>query len=135
MSSLGLQSWRFVLVGMVNTFVGLSAIWIAMIAGLSPVAANALGYAMGLCVSFRLNRRWTFRSPADLSLRSEDTASKVIRFALAFLVAWTANATIVYLGERFTTLSPYLVQIVGIGVYTIIFFLLCRGFVFKETAQ
>jgi putative flippase GtrA len=53
--------WRFAVVGAVNTFVGLAFIYSARAMGLGEVSANATGYAIGLVLSFGLNRFWTFR--------------------------------------------------------------------------
>jgi putative flippase GtrA len=61
---------RYGLVGLVNTAVGLSAIWILMHALRWHYAvANAAGYGLGLAVSFVLNRRFTFRSSRAASPR------------------------------------------------------------------
>jgi putative flippase GtrA len=54
---------RYGLVGLVNTAVCLSAIFVSMhVIGLPYALANAIGYALGLIASFLLNRRFTFRS-------------------------------------------------------------------------
>jgi putative flippase GtrA len=61
---------RYGLVGLANTAVGLSAIYVAMqVFGWHYAAANVLGYGLGLAVSFLLNRRFTFRSSRALSPR------------------------------------------------------------------
>ena len=55
------QLFRFVLVGFVNTSVGLLCIWSTMyFLELSVAAANLIGYFIGIFLSYGLNRRWTF---------------------------------------------------------------------------
>jgi putative flippase GtrA len=50
------QALRFGAVGIVNSVVGLSCIWAAMLLGMAPLPANALGFGVGLVMSFVLNR-------------------------------------------------------------------------------
>ncbi len=79
------QAVRFGVVGVVNTLVGLAVIYLAMAAlRFDDVAANVLGYAVGLAVGFALNRRWTFAHAG----RVLPTA---LRFAVAFVVSYVLN--------------------------------------------
>lgn len=55
------EAGRFLSVGVANTVVGLLVIYAAkFFLRLGDVPANALGYAVGLLLSFALNSRWTF---------------------------------------------------------------------------
>jgi putative flippase GtrA len=59
---LEVQLLKFSLVGLINTAVGLSTIYLAMYAvGMDYVSANVSGYAVGIIVAFLLNRSWTFQ--------------------------------------------------------------------------
>jgi putative flippase GtrA len=61
MSSVVVQAMRFGAVGLVNTTVGLSAIYAFQIFfNAGPIIANMSGYAIGIVFSFILNRNWTF---------------------------------------------------------------------------
>jgi putative flippase GtrA len=54
---------RFILVGIVNTIVGLSCMYLFLhAAGLSYWVSTFLGNAIGACVSYILNRSFTFKS-------------------------------------------------------------------------
>ena len=60
---------RFLTVGVANTAIGLSSIFAAMrFLDMSEAAANALGYAIGVTLSFVVNRAWTFGDGARASL-------------------------------------------------------------------
>lgn len=134
MSSLVRQAVRFGSVGLVNTAVGLSLIWLAMWFGAGPLLANALGYVAGLVVSFNLNRFWTFAGPDKFDTLG-DTLAKARRFGGAFAVAWCLNAAVVWTGVQITDISPYLLQIAGMVTYTICFFVLCRIWVFAPGSE
>lgn len=120
------QLVRFGVVGLINTGIGLAMIYAAMYffhagAGL----ANAIGYAIGLVVSFTLNRLWTF---AD-----DRHATKVLpSYVLAAGLAYLCNLAVVLVGTRAFAVDPYLVQLAGVAVYTGSMFLLCRWFVFGQ---
>lgn len=52
---------RFCSVGVLNTLIGLAIIFGLMrFGGVQYVLANAIGYAIGMMLSFALNRSWTF---------------------------------------------------------------------------
>ncbi|MGE3294379.1 MAG: GtrA family protein [Geminicoccaceae bacterium] len=60
--AVGLQYGRFLIVGAIATLVHV-LLYVAAVAelGWSPLAANALGFAVGVQVSFFGHGRWTFR--------------------------------------------------------------------------
>ena len=122
--NLSWQFVRFVLVGLVNTFTGLSVIYgMKAILAAGDVLANLVGYAIGLCVSFILNRTWTFRHEGHI-------APAAVKFLLVFAVAYVTNLTVVLVCIHWIGLNSYLAQAMGIPPYTIVFFLLSRFFVF-----
>jgi len=126
MSSTLLQPLRFILVGAVNTFLGLTIIFAAKgIVGLDDFVSNLLGYSFGLLISFFLNRKWTFRHNG----RIFPTA---MRFVTAFLASYMANLITVYGLRDGVGLNSYLAQAFGIVPYTMIFYLTSRYYVFPE---
>lgn len=119
------QSLRFGTVGLVNTAIGLAAIYAVMFFfQTGPAIANAAGYAIGLAVSFALNRVWTFNS-------SRPVAHVLPQYLLVAAIAYLLNLSVVLLGTHHFGVGPYLVQFFGIGVYTVAMFLGCRWFVFQ----
>ncbi len=131
MNGIARQALRFGAVGVLNTGIGLGAIWLAMWVGISPILSNAIGYAIGLVVSFSLNRNWTFRRD-DGSEGAPTVLSDMTRFAAAFLASWLLNISVVWTGLQLTEISPYLLQIAGMLTYTVSFFLFCRIWAFKR---
>lgn len=125
MSGLIRQSLRFGAVGLVNTAIGLLAIYaVIFFFNTGPAAANAVGYAIGLAVSFALNRIWTFGDGRAVG--------KVLpRYLLAAAISYLLNLSVVLLCTHYFGVGPYLVQLFGIGIYTVTMFLGCRWFVFQ----
>jgi putative flippase GtrA len=125
-AGIGLQFTRFVTVGVLNTGLGLAAIFAAKaLLGWGDLAANAFGYAVGLSISFVLNRAWTFRDRGRV-------APALLRFLVAFGVAYLANlATVFGLRDGFGV-DSYVAQAAGVVPYTALFFLVSRAFVFTQ---
>jgi putative flippase GtrA len=120
------QLLRFSTVGVLNSIVGLLCIWGAMyFLGLGEVAANLLGYAIGLVVSFSLNRTWTFSDRGDAS-------RSFPRWLALAGVAYVVNLAVVIAAYRVVGIDPYLAQPLGIAAYTAIMFFGSRAFVFRE---
>jgi putative flippase GtrA len=121
-----LQFVRFVLVGVVNTVVGLACIFAAKAwLGWGDLAANAGGYGVGLLTSFTLNRTWTFGDRGRVG-------PALLRFLAAFALAYPANLATVFALRDFVQVDAYLAQAAGVVPYTILFFLASRAFVFLD---
>jgi len=114
--------WRFAMVGMLNTIAGLALIYGARALGLGEVAANATGYAVGLALSFTLNRHWTFRHRGPL-------LAHVSRFSVVTLFAWLANL-VVLLELMHWGVTAVLAQAGAVLPYTLVSYLGCRWWVF-----
>jgi putative flippase GtrA len=126
MSAVIRQTVRFGAVGLLNTIIGLAAIYsVIFFFGAGPKIANIVGYSIGLILSFFLNRNWTF-----------DQAGTGRERLPAFLVvaglSYLCNLGAVAVGSYVFGLSPYLAQLLGVGLYTTEMFLGCRMFVFRS---
>lgn len=123
------QVLRFGTVGLVNTAVGLFAIYVLMyVFDANLLIANASGYIVGLLVSFLLNRTWTFRS-------DQRTTVVLLRYIAAALFSYSLNFLIVLYGDMYSLVNQFLLQIIGISFYTISMFILCRYFVFAARSH
>lgn len=115
---------KFLFVGVLNTLVGLSTIWVARnLIGFGPTGANMTGYAAGLTVSFLLNKRWTF------SFHGEGARS-LLRFLLVFAVSYTANLTTVLGLTEIAGHDSFWWQVCGTAPYSTLFYLGCRWYAF-----
>ena len=116
---------RFGLVGVVNTAVGFAVI-VALMAGAGwpPLAANVGGYAIGIVLSYLLNRRFTL---PQRSMRR----GGVLRFVFAFLLAYGVNLAILWLSIHLLGVPHLLAQVLAIGSYAVWFFIMCRFYVFR----
>jgi putative flippase GtrA len=121
-----IQMARFGAVGLLNTLVGLSIIYACMfVFGAGLELANMVGYGIGLCLSFQLNKRWTFSSARPMGEAAP-------RFGAVIAIAWLVNLAVVSLSAR-SGMNPYLAQLCGVAPYTILCFLGCRFFVFPSS--
>ena len=124
MTALLRQSIRFVAVGIVNTATGLSIIYAVMFFfKANPVVANVIGYAVGLCVSFALNRVWTFNSRKPI-------AHVLPKYLFVAGVSYLLNLGTVIAAMSYFGIDRYVAPLLGTCVYTGCMFLGCRWFVF-----
>lgn len=129
MSGLIRQSLRYGAVGLANTAISLITIYAAIFFfSTGPAVANAIGYAIGLAVSFALNRLWTFGD-------SRSFGKLLPRYLLVAAISYLVNLSVVLVATHRLGVGPYLVQIFGMGVYTVTMFLGCRWFVFRTPAR
>lgn len=129
MRPLAKQVFRFSAVGVLNTGIGLCMIWLAMWLGTSPIVSNVIGYSVGLIASFGFNRSWTFQREYG-GHKTESVVRPMSRFFFAFAVAWLLNIAVVSSGLSMTAISPYFLQLAGMMIYTVSFFVFCRFWVF-----
>lgn len=118
------QAVRFGLVGLINTGAGLLAIYAVLYFGRTgPVIANAVGYIIGLTVSFVLNRLWTFEDRSAIG-------HVLPRYLITAGVAYLCNLAVVVVGTLYFYADPYAIQPLGIIIYTVTMFFGCRWYVF-----
>ena len=83
---------RFLIVGVANTLVGLSVMYLFLhLGGLSYWMSTFLGNSIGACVSYFLNRRFTFKSDHSVS-------KSMIRFVATILFCYYISY---HIGEHF----------------------------------
>jgi putative flippase GtrA len=129
MTGITRQALLFGLVGLANTIIGLLAIYAVLyFFGADAAIANAIGYAIGMVVSFLLNRLWTFGD-------SRSIVKVLPRYLMTAAISYLLNLSVVLIGTHYFGVGPYQVQFFGIGVYTVAMFLGCRWFVFNVPSQ
>ncbi|NQU72686.1 MAG: GtrA family protein [Rhodospirillales bacterium] len=123
------QFARYLIVGIVNTLVGLGIIFAAKaFINFGDVAANATGYAVGLIIGFVLNRSWTFSHKGEIF-------ASVYRYIGVFAVAYFLNLGTVLFLIDWAQINAYLAQAAGVFCYTIVFFILSKYFVFSNASE
>ena len=117
---------KFGLVGLLNTAIGFAIILAALSAGFNDYAANALGYGLGLIISYSLNRYWTFSATSQPSFR------EIIAFCGVFAFAYSANLLVLTSFRAAGYIDQPLAHLLGLVVYSALFFLLSRYVVFGD---
>lgn len=121
------EAARYVMAGAANTLVGYLVYWLCLsYIGLTPAWANAVGYAVGLCVAFVLNQVFVFRG-------SRVTIPVVFHFLIAFAVAFALNQLVLWIQIDGLEIAPEIAQIGAMMTYTVSFFLLNKFLVFRHT--
>lgn len=115
---------RSSLVGAANTLVGYGVIFGATAGGLSPYAANFLGYGLGFLCSFLLHRRWVFAAGGN-ALR------QFRRFLVAFAVAYGLNLALLHMLLRLDV-APIPAQLGAALAYLPCMYALARVWVFRS---
>ena len=120
------EAGRFLSVGAANTLLGLLVIYSAKwFLHLGDIAANAIGYSVGLVLSFVLNCRWTFGY-------SGPWQPALAKFAVITLSAYGINLLTVIGAISYFAVNSYVAQAMGIVPYTLTTYLASKYIVFRS---
>lgn len=119
---------RYLLVGCVNAVIGYGVIFGLLRLGTDPYLSNAAGYAVGIAVSYVLNKRFSFRS------RKPDRAAFPL-FVACLAAAYATNLAVLFLLLRLEAVNPYLAQLLAGGVYTVVGFVGSRHIAFFSRGE
>lgn len=114
--------------GVINTLVGFAVIFIAMIAGFSPMVSNIAGYAVGFILGFVLSKKFVFRSNGCFVAES-------MRYLIAFMVCFIFNLIALWVALNILGLHAMLAQFVAAGCYTMLMYLATRTYVFSPSIK
>lgn len=118
---------RYLVAGGVNTVVGYGVFWVGLHQlGLHASAANALGYAVALCVAYVLNRVLVFTA-------STAGGASVVRFMLAFILAFAINQGVLATCIEFFQLRAEFAQVIAMIIYTLVFYFANKYYVFRRS--
>jgi len=120
-----MQILKYLLVGIINTIVGYGIIFFLMFLGVSPEISNIVGYAVGISVSYVLNKIYTFQSKAH-------PKKEFPKFVLSLLASYTLNFLTLVLCIHIFKINPYISQIISGTVYTISGFVFLKYFAFRS---
>jgi putative flippase GtrA len=121
------QFARFAVVGATNTAITLVSYGLLVSAGIPPVAASAVAFALGAANGYRLNRGWTFHS-------SRRGAAPGARYVAVQLAGLGVNAAGVAVAVGWVAVPRLAGEIAILPVVTTMTFLLSRNWVFRPSA-
>jgi putative flippase GtrA len=117
---------KFCLVGIINTIVGYSIIFILIyVFSLNYILSNTIGYIVGVTVSFTLNKYCNFKSQG--SVNREFPA-----FLICFIISYCFNVISLYAMVDILGLRKIVGLIFSGLIYTITFYSLSRWIVFQK---
>jgi putative flippase GtrA len=120
------QFSRFIMVGVLNTLLGYSIIFVCMyLAKMTPETSNVSGYVVGLIVSYILNRNFTFKS-------KQDRRGEILRFLVVFIISYVSNFVVLIILIHGIGLHKGVSQVFAGVVYVLASYLMNKYFVFKS---
>lgn len=129
---LDITFWKFVLVGIINTVVGTTVMFVAYnVFQLSYWISSASNYVVGSIVSYFLNKYFTFQN-------KEKSAKQIVMFVvnitICYLLAYGLAKPIVswILTGQSKAVQDNLSMLVGMGAFVVFNYLGQRVFVFKK---
>lgn len=119
------QFVKYGLVGVINTIITISIIYIFMkLLNVSYIISNVVGYLFGFINSFVLNKIWTFKSKKSIE-------KERFFFILIFVICYSIQLVfLVILKEKLLIKSEY-AQIIAMGFYTVLNFVGNKYITFK----
>lgn len=127
--------WKFILVGIINTFFGTGIMFLFYnVFHLSYWISSASNYFFGSILSYFLNCMFTFRS----SGHTKETLPRfVINISLCYLVAYgLAKPLVVYiLSNAATNIQENIAMLVGMCLFVGLNYIGQRFFVFKTSKK
>lgn len=119
---------RFLLVGVMNTLVGLSSIFLLLqVVGLAYWISTFLGNSIGAIVSYILNRRFTFTSKTSYGKSIPLFITVILG---CYLLSFSLSKIVA--GFVFTQHSNEVAVFLGTGLYTIMNYLGQKYIVFPQ---
>ena len=128
------ESSRFIIVGVANTVIGTSVMFIAYnLFGLGYWISSALNYIVGSIFSYFANKYFTFKSEKK---SGREIVRFVLNIALCYLIAYGIAKPVInmMLGQMGLSVSimEQISMILGMGIFIVINFCGQKFFVFKK---
>lgn len=119
------QFLRFATVGMINTIITISIIFIlSNIFNIYYIISNVVGYVAGLINSFIMNKFWTFQSKGNFLKES-------YWFFVVFLISYILQLMVLYYFHEIVKFNENLSQILSNIFYTLVNFTLNKLLTFR----
>ncbi|MBI4407875.1 MAG: GtrA family protein [Candidatus Kerfeldbacteria bacterium] len=122
------QALKFIVVGGISTVVNYTVFFLSYHYGqINYLVASAIGYVIGLSLSYLLNASWTFRQQSTPHLIGNQT----VRFITIYVCSLVMSLGLIYLLVHWLGMDPRVANIIAISQTTITNFLGCKYYVFK----
>ncbi len=119
------EVFRYVLAGLINTAVGYGIfIFFVYIITINPFFANIISYIVAICIAYILNKLFVFKD-------KNSNKQNIIKFLIAFFIAFTINFIALFIFLNIFNFSPAIGQVFAMIIYTTVFFLLNKFYVFN----
>lgn len=120
------QGMKFIIVGIMNTGITLSVIFILQkLLNVHYVPSNVTGYVMGLINSFLWNRNWTFKSNGNVLRES-------VVFLIIFGICYSMQLAFLVILIEVLEVDADISQLIAMFFYTAINFILNKYFTFRR---
>jgi putative flippase GtrA len=117
---------RFLVVGLFNTFIGLSIIFFLKWSfSFGDFSSNLIGYILGFFFSFYMHQRWTYNYSGAIK-------NAIIRYFIIVIIGYLSNLGLVMFLINIVNVNTYLAQFFGIFPYVLIVFIGGKLFVFNN---
>ena len=116
---------KFIALGVMNTLISLIVIYLLMKFGVNYRLSNLIGYIAGLINSFIFNKIWVFKTRKNLF-------KEIFNFSVVFGLCYSVQYLILLLMVEEYSLNKYFSQLIAMGFYTVLNFILNRIFTFKN---
>ena len=119
---------RYAGIGVINTVVGYGLIFTLMFFGINPFLSNGISYAVGIMISYILNRNFNFRS-------EKSTRETFPKFVGVLLIAYLLNLAALFVSLTILHINKYIAQLIAGVFYTLFGFYGNRYITFVKERQ
>lgn len=109
------QIYRFVAVGILNTFVGVGAYFILLDLNIYYLFSSLIAHIIGVTNSFIWNKKWTFKSNGNL-------LNEFFKFNLVYAVIFVVNLVLLVLFVEKFRFNPKIAGVFALGICAMISF-------------
>jgi putative flippase GtrA len=117
--------FRYIFIGIFNTITGYGITFYLFYLGTMAELSNFLGYAIGILLSYFLNKKYNFKS-------NNSHIKDFPKFAISMFTAYIVNLIILIIIFRYYELSFYLAQVLASVGYVLVGYILSKHYVFRE---
>ena len=117
--------FRYIFIGIVNTITGYAITFYLFYLGTMAELSNFIGYALGILLSYFLNKKYNFKS-------KNSHVKDFPKFVISMFTAYIFNLIILIIIFRYYGFNFYLAQVLASVGYVLVGYILSKNYVFKE---